>query len=340
MFVEPFRSALEQVETLVRVLFRRSVSLLVALAACLGSQAHAAWPERPIQIVFPFAAGGIAADFVRVLAEELTRRLGQQVMIIEKPGAGGIVGFQMAKNAPPDGYTLVVGSNGPLTILPLLQKSVPYDPLKDFVPISQLVVADHIVVVSADSPIKSFADLREISRREPNKLTYASAGNGTTLHLAGAWFDSLNGSQMIHVPYKGGIPVLMAVISNEVSVSFGSMAAIPYLQAGKMRAIALLAEKRSPWAPDVPTAAEVGMPEMVVEAFYGLMAPRGTPEAITDRLRAEITDIMALPTTVQRLNNLQLRPASNFSGEYFASRVKGDLSRWKDVIEKNGIQGE
>ena len=318
--------------------FRGWLGLLIVVATCFCGRAQAAWPERPIQIVFPFAAGGIAADYIRMLSEELTKRLGQPVIMIEKPGAGGIVGFQMVKNAQPDGYTLIVGSNGPLTILPLLQKNVPYDPLKDFVPISQLVVADHIVVVGNDSPIKSFADLRTISRKEPDKLTYASAGNGTTLHLAGAWFDSLNGSKMIHVPYKGGMPVLMAVISNEVSVSFGSMAAIPFLKEGRMRAIALLAEKRSPWAPDVPTAAEVGMPEMIVEAFYGLMAPAGTPQAVVDRLRAAITEIMALPATEQRLNNLQLRRAPDLSGEYFARRVQGDLRRWKGVIEQNGIR--
>lgn len=323
-------------------MFRRAV-LAAALATAALAQAPAlaqTWPDKPIRIVTPFAAGGLANNLARVLADGLTQRLGQAVIVEPKPGGGGVIAFQAVKNAPPDGYTLLLGTNSTLTLLPLMQKNLPFDGLKDFELVAITFVGGNVIVVREDSPIKTFADLRAQSRAKPNTLTYGSAGNGTTFHLMPAMFDRLNGSSMVHVPYRGGSPAFMGLLAGETSLIFGNTDSLPFVKAGKLRPIAAMSSKRLSYLPDVPTTAELGMPELVMESFYGLLAPAGTPKPIVDRINREVTELLATPTVRKQLETLAIDPAGNTSPAYFRQQIQAELARWRPVITDANITAE
>jgi tripartite-type tricarboxylate transporter receptor subunit TctC len=321
---------------------RRPVLCILAAGLLLASSlpALAAWPERPIRIIFPFAVGGVGGNLSQIMADGLTQRLGQPVIVESKPGAGGALGFQYVKNAAPDGYTLVLGSNGPATILPLLNKSVGYDVDKDFEPVGMAVIGGNVIAVNALSDIRSFADLRTKARASPGTLSYGSAGNGTTFHLGPTLFDIINGSQMVHVPYKGGGPALMGLLGNETDVVFGAMDIMTHVRAGKLRALAAMSKQRLAAAPDVPTTAELGMPELEVVSFYGLLAPKGTPAAIIDRISRELGVVMSSESARQQLGVLLLEPAPDTSSDYLKQRITNDTARWRKVIETAGIAGQ
>lgn len=317
-------------------------ALLGIIAAFLLNvvPAHAQWPEKPIKIIFPFAVGGVGGNLLRIVADGLTERLGQPVIMDPKPGAGGALGFQLAKAAAPDGYTLVLGSNGPSTLLPLLNKNVGYNVLRDFEPVGMAVVGGNIIVVNTSSPIKTLEDLRIEAKSKSGKLNYGSAGNGTTFHLAPALFDQLNGSSMVHVPYQGGAPALMALLGKEVDVVFSGMDAIPHVNAGKMRALAAMSKTRLAAAPNVPTTAELGMPELEMVSFYGLLAPKGTPKAIVERLSRELGVVMASPRVREQLATLMLEPAPDTSNTAFTAHIESETARWRKVIETAGITAQ
>ena len=214
---------------------RRAVLTLLTTAAALWqSPAQAAWPEKPIRMVWPFAAGGLGANLARILAEGLSQRLGQPVIVDAKPGGGGILAFQFTKSAPPDGYTIMLGTNSTSTLVPSMVKDLPFDPVKDFEHIAMVYTGGNAIVVRADSTIKSFADLRAQAKANPGKLTYGSAGNGTTFHLMPAMFDHINGSKMVHVPYKGGGPAMIDLLGGHVQVMMTTLAFVkPHVETGK-----------------------------------------------------------------------------------------------------------
>ncbi|SFP25608.1 tripartite tricarboxylate transporter substrate binding protein [Variovorax sp. 770b2] len=321
---------------------RRTV--LKALAAtAVVSQAPAfaaAYPDKQIRMIWPFAAGGLGANLARVLADGLSQRLGQAVYVDARPGGGGIIGFQTLKAAAPDGYTVMLGTNSTSTLLPSMMKDFPFDPLKDFEHVAMVYTSGNVIVVRAESPIKSFADLRAQARANPGKLTYGSAGNGSTYHLMPALFDLLNGSKMVHVPYKGGGPAYMGLLGGETSVVFGDLSALPHVQAGKMRALAVLSKTRVPAAPDIPTTAELGMPDLVMESFYGLFAPKGTPRDIIARLNKETAATLADPRVQQQLKTLSTQAAPDTSPQYFVDQIAKETARWRPVIEASGIVAE
>jgi tripartite-type tricarboxylate transporter receptor subunit TctC len=319
---------------------RTAVAAIFALAAAFQSPAFAAWPDKPIRMVWPFATGGLGANLARILAEGLSQRLGQPVFVDAKPGGGGILAFQFTKTAAPDGYTIMLGTNSTSTLSPSLTKNLPFDPVKDFEHIAMVFVGGNAIVVKADSPIKSFADLRAQAKANPGKLTYGSAGNGTTFHLMPAMFDHLNGSKMVHVPYKGGAPAYMGLLGGETSVVFGDLSSLPHVQAGKMRALAVLSPKRLAVAPDVPTSAELGMPDLVMESFYGLFAPLGTPKEILDRLNKETAAVLATPAVQAQLKTLVMDAAPDTSPRYFVEKIKSETARWRPVIQASGITAD
>jgi tripartite-type tricarboxylate transporter receptor subunit TctC len=290
--------------------------------------------------VWPFATGGIGANLARILAEGLSQRLGQPVFVDAKPGGGGILAFQYTKTAPPDGYTIMLGTNSTSTLVPSMSKDLPFDALRDFEHIAMVYTGGNSIVVKADSPIRSFADLRAQAKASPGKLTYGSAGNGTTFHLMPAMFDLLNGSKMVHVPYKGGGPAYMGLLGGETSVVFGDLSSLPHVHAGKMRALAVLSPKRLEAAPDIPTTAELGMPELVMESFYGLFAPLGTPREVLERLNRETAAVLASPSVQAQLKTLAMQPAPNTSAKYFTEQIKSETARWRPVIQKSGITSE
>jgi tripartite-type tricarboxylate transporter receptor subunit TctC len=320
--------------------FKRAAKALGLALALAATSAQAAWPDKPIRMVWPFATGGMGASLARILAEGLSQRLGQPVIVDAKPGGGGILAFQFTKQAAPDGYTIMLGTNSTSTLVPSMTKNLPFDPLKDFEHIAMVYVGGNAIVVKADSPIKSFADLRAQAKAQPDKLTYGSAGNGTTFHLMPAMFDVLNGSKMVHVPYKGGAPAFMGLLGGETSVVFGDLSSLPHVQAGKMRALAVLSPKRLDAAPDVPTTAELGMPDLVMESFYGLFAPPGTPQDIVERLNRETAAALASPQVQAQLKTLSMQAAPNSSAKYFVDQIRSETARWKPVIEKAGITAQ
>lgn len=323
-----------------KLLRRTLLATLFAVTATWQLPAMAEWPEKPIRMVWPFATGGMGASLARILAEGLQQQLGQPVYVEAKPGGGGILAFQFTKSAQPDGYTIMLGTNSTSTLVPSMNKNLPFDPSKDFEHVAMVYVGGNAIVVRTDSPIKDFADLRAQAKANPGKLTYGSAGNGTTFHLMPAMFDLVNGSKMVHVPYKGGAPAFMGLLGGETSVVFGDLSSLPHVQGGKMRALAVMSPKRLDAAPDVPTTAELGMPELVMESFYGVFAPLGTPKPVLEKLNRAIAATLATPTVQQQLKTLSMQAAPDTSSKYFSDQIRSETARWKPVIEKSGITSE
>lgn len=254
-----------------------------------------------------------------------------------KPGGGGIVAFEYTKAAKPDGYTLMLGTNSTSTLSPTLTPNLRFDPVKDYEHIAMCFTGGNAIVVKADSPIKDFADLRAQAKARPGALTYGSAGIGSTFHMMPAMFDLLNGSKMVHVPYKGGAPAYMGLLGGETSVVFGDLSSLPFVQSGQMRALAVMSKKRLDVLPDVPTTAEVGMPELVIVSFYGLFAPKGTPKPILDRLNREVASVLASPEVRAQLKTLVTDPSPDTSAAYFLQQIQSETARWRPVIQAAGI---
>jgi len=320
-----------------KMIRRAALAALVALAAAAQAPAFAAWPDKPIRLIWPYAAGGLGNNLARLLTEGLTERLGQPVVIDIRPGAGGTLGSAVLKNAAPDGYTIMLGTIAPLALAPGLYKNLPYDPVKDFEPIAMTFVGPNIVVVNASSPIKTFAELVAYARANPGKLAYGTAGNGSTFQLTAGLFSQLTHGQMVNVPYKGGAPAFMALLGNEIQVVFGNTDSLPHVAAGKMRALAVMSPKRTPVAPNIPTTAELGMPELMLESWYGLVAPAGTPREIIERLNRETAAVLASPKVQEQLKTLNTEVARDTSAATFGKTIASEIARWRPVIQAAGI---
>lgn len=317
-------------------LVRRAFVAALALAAL---PAFAAYPDRPIKLIWPYAAGGLGYNLSRLITDGLTERLGQPVVIDVKPGAGGTLGAGQLKLAAPDGYTIMMGTIAPLALAPGLYGSkLAYDPTKDFEPIAMTFVGPNIIVVNADSPFKTFGALAAYARTNPGRLSYGTAGNGSTFHLTAGLFSQITKGQMVNVPYKGGAPAFMALLAKEVDTVFGTTDSLPHVEAGKMRALAVMSPKRISFAPDIPTTAELGMPELMLESWYGLVAPAGTPKAIIDRLNTETAAVLRTPKVQAALKTLKTEAARDTSSATMKKTIAAEITRWKPVIEQAGIK--
>lgn len=313
------------------------VSLALALAAQLAS---AAFPDRPITIINPFAAGGLGNNLGRILAEGISERLGQPVIVDNKAGAGGIIGFNYVKAAPPDGYTLVLGTISTLSLAPSLYKKLPFDGVKDFVPVAMAFTSPNILVVNAASPYKSLADLASAAKANPRGLTYAITGNGTTGHILGGTFKGITGGNLIPVAYKGTAPAIIGMLGGECDFWFGATDTLPHIADGKLRALAVATTERYAKLPKVPTTAEAGFPDLVLESWYGILAPAGTPPEVVKRLNQAIAETLASPKVREQAQTLDTEVAKDSSQKYFAERIQTDLLRWRPVIQKAGITAE
>lgn len=317
-------------------LIRRALFAALALAAL---PAFAAYPDRLIKLIWPYAAGGLGYNLSRLITDGLTERLGQPVVIDVKPGAGGTLGAAVLKNSAPDGYTIMMGTIAPLALAPGLYGSkLPYDPTKDFEPIAITFVGTNIIVVNADSPIKTFADLVAYAKANPGKLSYGTAGNGSTFQLTAGLFSQITKGQMVNVPYKGGAPAFMALLAKEVDTVFGTTDSLPHVDAGKLRALAVMSPRRISFAPNIPTTAELGMPELMLETWYGLVAPAGTPKDIVDRLNKETAAVLASPKVQEALKTLKTEAARDTSAATMKKTISAEIARWKPVIEQAGIK--
>jgi len=310
---------------------------LGAAAAACAVAANAAWPDRPIKLVVPYAAGGAADALARVLATELGTRLKQQVLVENKAGAGGAIGAQSVAQANGDGYTLLYDATS-FAVNPSLFPKLGFDYAKDFVPVALVARIPTLLVVPAASPIKSIADLVQRARSQPGRLSYASAGNGGAAHLSGELFKQGLGIFMVHIPYKGGAPALADLAGGQVDMMFSAVTACgPLVRSGKLRAIATTFDRRLDTMPQLPTVAESGLPGFSAYEWNAVFAPAATPPEIVKRLETELRDALAQPALRQRLADLGALPATGGAKE-LGDFVHTETRKWAGVIKASRIQ--
>ena len=326
---------------------RRLLCALAALPAVLGlgalaPAAHAQtpeanWPSKPIRWIVPFPPGGAMDAIARTLGEKAARTLGQPFVIENRPGAGGNIGADFVAKSPADGYTLMITSIGMATNKPLYRK-LSYDPIKDFAPVGVLAVVPNILVTNATQPqIKSVADVVAAAKAAPGKLTYASAGNGTSIHLAGEVFTSLAGVDMLHIPYKGSGPAVSDLLGGQVNYMFDSItSARPHIQSGKLRALAVTTARRSTSMPDVPTMEEAGIKGYEVSPWFAAFVPAGTPPAIVKKLNQTFVAAMKQPDVIERFQAIGAEVVGS-TPEEAARHLQTESQRWTRLINERGI---
>ena len=320
---------------------RTIIAVLLALASGMFAAPVSAqtplYPDKPIRIVVPFPVGGIADTFGREIGKRLTEAWGQPVVIDNRTGAGGNIGAEIVAKAPPDGYTLVIGNIGTHAVNVSLLPAMPYDTIRDFTPIVHLMDAEGLLVVNPSIAATSVPELIALARAQPGKLSYASAGVGTTSHLAGELFKSMTRVDIVHIPYKGNVPAITDLLGGQTSMIFATMPTVlPHVRAGKLRAIAVLGAARSPALPDVPTVAE-SVPGFEVSNWIGLFGPAGMPPAIVARLNAEVHKIMRSPEIEKRLETEGAKFVP-MSPEQFAAFQKAEMSKWAKTIKDANIK--
>lgn len=302
--------------------------------------AHAAWPEKPVTLLVPFPAGGSTDNVARILGAKLQAQFGGSFVVDNKPGAAGMIGAAMAKRAPADGYTVFVSSLGPFVIGPHLVKNPGYDPLKDFDYISVAVQAPNVLAVPVNSPHKSLQDVIAFEKANPNKMTFASAGNGTSDHLTAELFWQQTGTTGIHVPYKGGAPAMNDLLGGQVDATFMNInTAVPHIRAGKLRALAITSNKRSPILPDVPTMEESGVKGVTVYSWQAVAAPKGVPPEIKAKLHAAVVAALNDPAVKPKLLDVGFEIVAN-TPEQFTAFQASEYARWKKVIEVGKITAD
>ena len=323
---------------------RLYAAALVAAAMCAGFSAVPAaaqdYPTRQVQIIVPSTAGGGTDINARLFADQLSRQLGQAFFVDDRPGAGSVVGTVVAANAAPDGYTLLAGLIADMAVNPSLFANLPYDPVKDFVPVAMFSKYPFAVVVSKNFPAHSIKELIALAKEKPGAINYASAGNGTGQHLSAELFKLTTGINLTHVPYRGAQPAYADVISGQVPVFFDNLAsALGQIQAGTVRALAVTGTQRSPLLPDVPTVAEAGVPGYQYYVWFGLWAPKNTPQPIIDKLHAAVTKALADPVLQQRLTAVAGEPFDMPLAD-ITPFVKTEIAKWADVVKRGGVKVE
>lgn len=313
----------------------------LGLFAPLAAQAqNTDWPSKPVRWVVPFPPGGAMDAIARTLGDKAGKALGQSFVIENKAGAGGNIGADYVSKAPADGHTIMITSIGMATNKPLYGK-LSYDPVKDFAPVSLLAVVPNVLVTNATQPnVKTVADLVAAARKAPGQLSYASAGNGTSIHLAGEMFTSLTGTDMLHVPYKGSGPAVADLLGGQVNYMFDSItSARSHLQSGKLRALAVTTAKRSPALPNVPTMAEAGVAGYEVSPWFAVFAPAGTPKPVIDKLNRTLRDAMKQPDVAARFESIGAEAVGS-SPEELASHLARESTRWGKLITERGIRSD
>ena len=297
-----------------------------------------AYPSKPIRYIVPFPAGGGQDLVVRALAPRMSEALWQTVIVDNRPGAATMVGAELAAKSPPDGYTVFNGSNTTLAINPNLYSKVPYDPIKDFVAVTQIASLPNLLVVHPSLPVRTVKELAALARNRPGQLNYGSSGTGTPAQLAGVMFGDEAHAKLVHVPYRGSSQALTALISGETQMMFGSMTStLPFVKSGRLRAIAVTGAKRSLAAPDVPTVAEAAFPGFEAVTWYGLFVPAGTPAAIVSKLNAEVVKILRAPDFRDWLVAQGADPVGSTPDE-LAAFVKTELVKYAKIVKDSGMR--
>jgi tripartite-type tricarboxylate transporter receptor subunit TctC len=310
-----------------------------ALSFCAAASQAAPWPERPITLSVPAAPGGTTDIAARLIADKMAAKLGQQVIVENRAGAAGIIGAQTLARAKPDGYTLMMGNIGPNAINYALYKTLPYKP-EDFAAITTVISVPNILVVNADSPIKSVADLIAMAKKDPTKVSFGSSGTGQSPHLSGELFKQRAGIQGTHIPYKGAGPAVAALLGNQFTFMIDNLpSSMPYIQSGKFRALAVTSDKRLDELPNVPTMAEAGVKDMVVTAWFGLVAPGGTPPDVIAKLQAAASEVVRSADISGRFKAMGGQ-AGGESSQQFTTFIVQERARWKKIVESAGLVQE
>lgn len=318
-----------------------AAAAIACMAALVQCQAHAAeYPNKPIRLVVGFAPGGASDIVARLLQPELQKRLGQPIVIDNRPGANGNIANEVVARAEPDGYTLLLGNPGPLVLNPFLYKHVSVDPAKAFVPVSQLTESPMVVVVNAASPVKTMRELIDRARRNPGKLAYGSAGNGSSMHVAGATLQMRLGVPLIHVPYKGSGPAITDLLGGQLDFMPDSRSTtLPLIRDARLRALAVTGATRVADLPEVPTVAEAGVPGFNVTTWLGVVAPTGTPTAVVQRLHGAFVDAMKVPAVAARFEEL----GTNVKGsapEAFGKALEAERNEARVLVKQTGMTVE
>jgi tripartite-type tricarboxylate transporter receptor subunit TctC len=310
----------------------------IAFTAAVNGHAQQVYPVRPIRMLVPFSPGGASDTAARVVAQHLSPRLGQQIVVDNHPGAGGTIGTAIAARAPADGYTLLMGSNTEIVINPNLYRKLPYDTLKDFTAVSLVANTPLIVVIHPSLPAKNIRELIALAKARPGELVYASSGNGSTVQLATEMFKTMAGVSMRHVPYNGSAPAVTQTLAGEAQIMFPAMpAALQHARAGKLRALAVTSAKRVAAAPELPTLAESGVRSYEIGIWNGLVAPSGTPKAVLERLHAELKQVLALAEAKQSFSNIGADVWSSTPDE-FAALITSELAKYARIVKDAGVK--
>lgn len=318
---------------------RRSLMAAAAFITLisLGSAAQAEWPEKPIRFIVNAAAGGAADGTARVLADGLSKRLGQPIVIDNRPGASGAIGLDAVAKAAPDGYTIGNSNLATYTVTALTAKSLPYNPAKSFTPIAKQWTQPNLLGVNPALPVKSVADLVNYAKARPGQVFYGSTGNGTALHVLGALFGNLSETQITHVPYKSAPGAEMDLAAGQIQMMFSNFTSMePQVKAGRINALAITGPTRSPLLPNVPTIREAGYPGLEMETWGGVVGPANMPQAIVERLHREINAVLADPEVIKKHERLGAKVAPASIAEY-RQMLNADSVRWGEVIKRNNI---
>lgn len=309
----------------------------VLLPAALPAQAQN-YPSKPIRIIVAYTPAGTTDILARAIGQKISERWGQPVIVENRPGAAGNIGTELAAKATPDGYTLIMGTAGTHGINVSLYKKLNWHSLKDFAPVSLVAMVPNIMVVNNALPVKSVKELIAYAKANPGKLSYGSPGNGSTAHLSMELFKSMTGTNLVHIPYKGSAGVLADVMGGQIAVTIDNMPVyLPQVKAGKIRALAVSPAKRSSAAPDIPTIAEAGVPGYDSGAWFGLLAPAGTPRVIVEKLSAETARILKLPDVSKRISELGAEPVGSTPAQ-FTALIKDEIAKWAKVIKDANVE--
>ena len=320
--------------------FARVFAVVVAAMSVTTHAAEPAYPTRPVHIIVPFPPGGPADALPRIVGDKLGQTLGVPFVVDNKPGAGGNIGMEQGAKALPDGYTLTLAPAGNLTIAPSLYSKLPYDPVKDYAPITVLATTPNILIASNDVAAKTPQELIALAKAKPGTLNFASPGNGSGPHLAGELLKSMAGIDIVHVPFNGVAPAMNALLSGSVQLFFAqSSAALPHIRSGKVHALGVAGRNRIAAAPELPTIAESGLPGFDVTSWYALVAPAGTPASIIQKLNAEIVRALNQPDVREKLATLGAEPMGNSPTE-FASMQKAEAARWAKLAKEANLKAD
>ena len=322
---------------------RRTITwILAALGVlCLASaqsQAEDWKPTRPIKMICPFPAGGGTDQIARIVALQLSNRLGQQVYVENRGGANGGLGAQEVMRAEPDGYTIGAISDSPMTVNPWMYDKLAYRPLEDFIPVARINHFPSLLVANPSVPVKTVADLIKLAKEKPGQLNFASSGSGTSIHLSGELFKTMAGVDMMHVPYKGSAPAVTDLMGGQVQLMFDNLpSSLAQIKAGKLRAIAVTSAQRAPALPNIPTIAESGLPGFEASSWFGLLAPAGTPAAVVARINAEVNQWLQTAEAKATLLAQGAIPAGGTS-EQFAAHIRAETEKWAKVVKVSGAK--